>query len=257
MDTAFLSLLCFDFSKLPCYGKNNVDSVWRQTEAECDVCVCCWDAPQLWLLSLRVVRLSYIIFCLQHDFEMCSPGTWEQPLWQRLAFWCPHCEFCWWLVWRTLLQAHCTAGTAFRGLTTRLIVQTQPQQWRVSQATHSHQWLAVTPESSQTSNLFLKWFAAEAQEVKDVRDFYRSNDIKLNNSKVWDLNNLKDCTLKDTLLHFSTFLGEEKFLKSCVLTTACFFFPFSPRVCSHGMSTTTTEHIRVIRCIIWCLMTIW
>lgn len=45
--------------------------------------------------------------------------------------------------------AHSTAVTEFRGLTTPLILQTQPQQWRVAPASHSHKWLAVIPESSQ------------------------------------------------------------------------------------------------------------
>lgn len=239
-----------DFPRWPCYGKNNAESVWRQTKAECDVC----------LLRCSPARVALSDSCATLLYHIVPPAW----LWNvlsrnmRAATLTATCFLVstQWILLVVGLEdttpAHCTAVTAFRGLTTRLKLQTQPQQWRVSPASHSHKWLPVILESSQTSDLFLKWFAAEAQEVKfqhwchyvgsDVRNFYRSSDIKLNNSKVWNLNNLKACTLKDTLLHFSTFLGGKNLKKFCINHINSVSLEFVPMGCQPHLN----EHIQVI-----------
>lgn len=164
VNTAWVSPY-FDYLKLPCYGKNNVDDVWRHTQAECDVCVSAEMLPSFGYSHWELWD-SLISFCACSVTLKCAPQEHESRHSDRDLLSGLHTVSLLVAGLEDTIPAHCTADTALRGPTTQLILETQPQQWRVSQASHSYKWLAATPEVSKSSNLFLKWFAAEAPEVK-------------------------------------------------------------------------------------------
>lgn len=125
VNTTFLSMY-LDFPRRPCYGKNNAESVWRQTKAECDVC--------LLRCSPTRVTLSESCETLLYHFV---PPAWLWNVLSRnmraatLTATCFLVSTQWILLvvgLEDITPAHCTAVTAFRGLTTRLKLQTQPQQ---------------------------------------------------------------------------------------------------------------------------------
>lgn len=180
------------------------------------VCAC-WDAAQLWLLSVRVLRRSYITLCFHRDFEICSTGTQEQPLWENWIL-----VSTWWLVRRTLVQH--TALTAVKSLTTLNILQTQPKQRRASQASHSHKLLSVFLEIfTKIQNFSLKYLLLRHKGSTALIDVIRALLGSLVCEKVMilnliiqknvKLNNLNGCTQKDTVLHFSKFRGGKNFYK--------------------------------------------